>query len=297
MKARTYVFVFGGIALAFLLFVLSVSQRTIPQPIFEIKGETLWEVTIIPGVADWLGTLEIRNTLLTSWCIVAFLVVVAYFSGRTLKWIPSGWQNVVEGVIDGIQGLIVNTAGETHARRFFWVIATFLIYIAVSNWLALLPIFNVVGKIQEVTPHHFHDEAVVISDTAGLSVIGMKTELIELEVDDEACNAFEGEEQDALRGRSQRGRHRTREGGERRGRRREARCIIPYFRSVNTDLMTPLSLRDCLAIFIEYWGISTLGFLAYSSKFFNSKSSGRAASWGRSISSSASSSSSQSLRG
>jgi len=90
MKGRTLALVFGGVAIAFLLFVLSVSQRTIPQPIFEIKGETLWEITLIPGVADWIGTLDIRNTLFTSWFIVAFLVALAFVSGRSLKWIPSG---------------------------------------------------------------------------------------------------------------------------------------------------------------------------------------------------------------
>lgn len=271
MKARTYVLVFGGLAVAFLLFVLSVSQRTIPQPIFEIKGETLWEITIIPGVASWLGTLEIRNTLLTSWCIVVFVVIVAFFSGRGLKQLPSGWQNAVEAVVDGIQGIVINTAGEKNGRRFFWVIATFLIYIAISNWMALLPIFNVVGKIQEVTPHHFHDEAVVVSETAGLSVINLNTELIELEVDDSACADLKGEEKTHCEEEANAVaiEHAKEENGI--GEDETLGVLIPYFRSVNTDLMTPLSLAVASAIFVEYWGISALGFAGYTSKFVNTR--------------------------
>jgi F-type H+-transporting ATPase subunit a len=271
MNARTLVFISGALVVALLLFVLSISLRTIPQPIFEIKGETLWEITIIPSVGNSLGTLEIRNTLVTSWCIVAFVVLLAYVSGRNLKEVPSGWQNFIEGVIDGIRGLVVNTAGEQNGRRFFWVIATFLIYIAISNWFALLPFFNTIGKVQEVTPHHFHDEAVVVSKTAGLSVIGLNEKLIELEVDEEACAGLSGEEKDHCteEARAEAIHHAEEENGvsgdEKLG------IIIPYFRSVNTDLMTPLSLAIASAIFVEYWGISALGLTNYGSKFFTTK--------------------------
>jgi len=271
MKGRTLALVFGGVAIAFLLFVLSVSQRTIPQPIFEIKGETLWEITLIPGVADWIGTLDIRNTLFTSWFIVAFLVALAFVSGRSLKWIPSGWQNAVEGVIEGIHGLVVNTAGEKNGRRFFWVIATFLIYIAISNWFALLPFFNTIGKIQEVTAHHFHDEAVVVSETAGLSVIGFNEKLIEIEVDETSCEGLAGEEKDHC---LEEAREVALEHAREENNLSEddtLGVLIPYFRSVNTDLMTPLSLAIASAIFVEYWGISTLGLAGYGSKFVNTK--------------------------
>ena len=47
--------------------------------------------------------------------------------------------------------------------------------------------------------------------------------------------------------------------------------MAPYFRSMNTDLMTPLSLAIASAIFVEYWGISTLGLRGYGSKFINTK--------------------------
>jgi F-type H+-transporting ATPase subunit a len=271
MKPRVLLFVLAGLATAFVLFILSVSQRTIPQPIFEIKGEILWEVPILSGAAQSLGTLEIRNTLFSSWLIVAFVVLLAYVSGRSLKWIPSGWQNAVEGVIEGIHGLVVNTAGEKNGRRFFWVIATFLIYIAISNWFALLPFFNTVGKVQEVTAHHFHDEAVVVSKAAGLSVIGFKEKLIELEVDETACEGLTAGEKDHCveEAREVAIEHAREENHL--GEDDKLGVLIPYFRSVNTDLMTPLSLAIASAIFVEYWGISTLGLAGYSSKFVNTR--------------------------
>ncbi len=45
--------------------------------------------------------------------------------------------------------------------------------------------------------------------------------------------------------------------------------IHPFFRSMNTDLNTPLSLAIISVIFIEIWGIMGLGFFKYGAKFVN----------------------------
>jgi F-type H+-transporting ATPase subunit a len=261
MTAQRRLLIIAALAVVALLFLISLIYRSVPQPIIEIKGETLWE----------LGPLPIRNTLLTSWCIVAFIVVLAYLSGRSLKWLPGGWQNFIEMVIEGIHGLVVSTAGEKNGRRFFWVIATFFIYIAVSNWFALLPIFNVVGKMEPIGPEkaEFHEHAVVAEKQAGISLINFKAETVEIHVDEAACDGFSGNEKDHCleERRAEAIADAEEEHGVGEG--EELAILAPYFRSVNTDLMTPLSLAIASAIFVEYWGISTLGLLAYGSKFFN----------------------------
>ena len=45
--------------------------------------------------------------------------------------------------------------------------------------------------------------------------------------------------------------------------------ILPYFRSMNTDINSPLSIAIMALTFIEFWGITTLGFFKYAGKFFN----------------------------
>lgn len=45
--------------------------------------------------------------------------------------------------------------------------------------------------------------------------------------------------------------------------------ILPAFRSMNTDLNTPLSLAIMAVIFIEFWGIAALGVFKYGAKFIN----------------------------
>ncbi len=260
MKSGRLLFILLGVTILFVLFLVSLMFRSIPQPLIEIKGETLWEV----------GPLPIRNTLLTSWCIVAFIAVLAYFSGRNLKWQPGRWQNFVETIIEGIHSLVVSTAGEKNGRRFFWVIATFFIYVAISNWFSLLPVFNVIGKVEPIGSEEseFHDKAVIVQD-AGIGLINFQSELIDIEVDESACQGLKGSEHDHCLEEARAEAIAAAERDHNVGDGEQLAVIAPYFRSVNTDLMTPLALAIVSAIFVEYWGISTLGFMTYGGKFFN----------------------------
>ncbi len=45
--------------------------------------------------------------------------------------------------------------------------------------------------------------------------------------------------------------------------------LVPFFRSMNTDINSPLSIAIMAMIFIEFWGITTLGVFKYAGKFFN----------------------------
>ena len=47
--------------------------------------------------------------------------------------------------------------------------------------------------------------------------------------------------------------------------------LVPYLRSMNTDLMNPLAFAIIAVIMIEYWGIKYNGITAYGSRFLNFK--------------------------
>lgn len=49
----------------------------------------------------------------------------------------------------------------------------------------------------------------------------------------------------------------------------EIGILKPYFRSMNTDINSPLSMAIMAIIFVEFWGITALGFFKYGSKFIN----------------------------
>ena len=230
-----------------------------PKPIIEIKAEPLWTV----------GPVEITNTLFTSWIVVIIIIVGAFLVTRRIEMIPKGWQNAVEGVIEVLYGLVVATAGERHARRFFPVIATIFLYVIMSNWFGLMPFFNVVGKFEEVTPHHFREDAVVFEKQAGLFVIKPGAEDVELKVDETACAGLAGAEKDGCVEEARAGAIAHAREDKELSEGQTLGIVAPYFRGVNTDLRSPLSLAIASAIFVEYWGISTLGLMGYGSRFLN----------------------------
>ncbi len=75
-----------------------------------------------------------------TWFVMAVLILVAFLASRTVSLIPSGVQNLMEVVVTGIEGLIEETMGE-EGKAFFPLIASFALFILVSNLIALIPGF------------------------------------------------------------------------------------------------------------------------------------------------------------
>jgi len=72
--------------------------------------------------------------------VMLVLLLVAFLATRSLSLVPSGLQNFMETVITGIDGLLEETMGE-EGKEFFPLIATFALFILVSNLIALIPGF------------------------------------------------------------------------------------------------------------------------------------------------------------
>ena len=73
-----------------------------------------------------------------TWLVMLILIVVAFVASRGIKMVPSGWQNLMESVVSGIENLMVETMG-TKGRTYFPLIATFSLFILVSNLVGLIP--------------------------------------------------------------------------------------------------------------------------------------------------------------
>lgn len=190
-----------------------------------------------------IGPLEVTNTMFTSWVVVVLMIVVALYANRTMSLVPSGLSGAIEAFVGGFYEFTENIVGEVNARRFFPVIATIFFYVLVSNYFGLLPISFVVGRTE---PGHGEVQAVFEQTT----VAGMDVAYIPLQADDIDTAS---PDQHALVPKE--------EGGKFSG------LLAPYFRSVMTDVNAPLAIAIMSFIFVEYWGLSTLG-LGYLKKFF-----------------------------
>lgn len=94
---------------------------------------------------------HLTNAVLTSFVLSAALVIFAFFFGRRLKERPGGLQNVVEGLIEGLDNLVKDAAPKRWAETFFPIVATIFLYLVVVNMFSLLtPFLGAIG------PAHSH---------------------------------------------------------------------------------------------------------------------------------------------
>ncbi len=76
-----------------------------------------------------------------TWLVMAFLFFVSKLTLGNLEMIPGKGQNFWEIVIGGLDGFFADNMGREMADKFFPMIATFALYIAVANLIGLIPGF------------------------------------------------------------------------------------------------------------------------------------------------------------
>ncbi len=84
--------------------------------------------------------LHIGEHVTYTWLVMIILIVVAVLATKAISIVPSGVQNLMEVVVTGIEDLMVETMGE-EGKAYFPMIATFALFILVSNLIALIPGF------------------------------------------------------------------------------------------------------------------------------------------------------------
>lgn len=251
----------GALVYTIATIFLSIFVVKPPKPIIEIRGEPLIKVA---DFGNEMLNFNITNTLLTAWIVTGLLIIVCFFATRRIALIPSGFYNAFEAIIEAIYNFVTGMAGEKNGRRFFPLIATLFIYIGFANWLSLTPVFNTFGMFVPLHAEEseFHEHALVFKDSGGLSLLAPGAEDVELHAED--CAA--GHEGDDCR------HHAIDEATEKyAGEGEKLGVLFPYLRGINTDIMTPLSFAIVSVFFIQYWGITSLGFFRYGSKFINFK--------------------------
>lgn len=224
-----------------------------------INAEKVFDVAGIP----------ISNSILTTWIVLAFIIFIANKSYKTFKNKkytdkPSGFQNLMEMIIEGLYNLVKATAGKNKkARSFFPIVSTFFIFIILSNWIGLLPGVGSIGFLE--SPEEEHS---MVEETTHQNAI--VEEEHEVEIADEHVNDSHSDEIVADDS------HELVEAEEHTNDSHEVEAegkhhgpkFVPFFRGPTADLNTTLALAVCSIILIQFTGFKFLG-LSYSKKFIN----------------------------
>lgn len=83
--------------------------------------------------------LEITNSMVYTWLIALVMLLVLRGATRKMQEIPSGMQNAVEALIEGIQSFLSSILDAKVVRWSLPILASFFIFIFTANIMGLLP--------------------------------------------------------------------------------------------------------------------------------------------------------------
>jgi F-type H+-transporting ATPase subunit a len=108
------------------------SWLTVPRPDPKLPAEVVFHLFGFP----------ITNSLIGAWLTIIFLVGFSYAVTRRMRLIPSRLQSLFEAFLGWLYNFCQSVAGEENGRRFFPVVATIFLFVALNAWLSLLPGFG-----------------------------------------------------------------------------------------------------------------------------------------------------------
>ena len=156
------------VVLALLILGFILGRIFVPvQPEITVAPEKILEEPIIGNFLG-LGPLYLVNTLPTLVVTIILLVIVAYFTNRSLTrsaqtdLVPRGIGNVMEAILEVLYNLTESSAGSKWARTIFPWFATIMIYVLFANLLRLIPGFESIGVL-----HHAEGEGHAIQQLGG----------------------------------------------------------------------------------------------------------------------------------
>lgn len=113
-------------------------------------------ISLAAEIVTRIAGFPISNALITTWLVMAILVVVSYLVTRDMKRVPSGGQSVAEMLVGGLYDFFGTVTG-TYVSQVFPLVASLFLFILTANWVGLLPGVGTVGLFREV-----HNEEIFV---------------------------------------------------------------------------------------------------------------------------------------
>ena len=108
----------------------------------------VWDFAPDPSSAGAIISFHpsISAPILTTWLVMAIVLVFGFLSTRRMRDVPGRYQNFIELTFEKLEDWAVSLGGEG-ARKHIPVFIAFFLFILVSNWSGLIPVF---GKLEEL---------------------------------------------------------------------------------------------------------------------------------------------------
>ncbi len=209
-----------------------------------LAAETIWTV--------W--GLHLSNAFITTWVVMAILIVLSFLATRNMSLMPSTGQLIAESIVGGLYDFFGAIAGK-HIKQFFPVVASLFLFILVANWVGLLPGVGTVG--------FFRSEAEPAkAETPALNAEVQEAAFVEADVPAVVPTTVAEEHAGASAVPEEAKSAEEETHGETK--------FVPLFRAATADLNMTLALAVVAVIAMQYFGFRNLG-THYASRFISFK--------------------------
>lgn len=205
-------------------------------------------INVAPEPLFNVGPFAVTNAFFTSIILSAIILIAAFFIGRNLKEQPGGLQNIVEFLIETLDGFVTTIAPKKWAATFFPILATIFIYLLFANWFSLFtPLLGSIGFI-----HPAEHDGIPVE-----KIIFISGSPDQLHLETNAAEAGETKPDTAEE---------------------QKVTIVPFFRAPSSDLNLTLSLALMTMVLVEVFGLWEHGF-GYLGHFIRFKGFARQGFW------------------
>ncbi len=130
------------------------------EPIFHLQGFT------------------VTNTLLTSWFVVAIIIIIALIIRSSLREVPNKIQNFFEIIVDAALSLCDQVTNDrTLSVRIFPVAISVFFFILINNWLGIIPLggFGIIeqGEVSATFVPFLRSGTADINTTIALAIMAV----------------------------------------------------------------------------------------------------------------------------
>jgi len=216
----------------------------------------------------FFGKIYLTNTMIATWIAILFLSIFAYLGSRKATEIPNRIQGFWEIVLEVFINTCERVAGKEKGRIFFPLVMTIFLFIVTANWFGILPGFGTIGRVESPEEIFHHRGIDVHSDNHAPDedLEGIRLQIFD-KLSDNVFILNLGSGQSETNGKAwmEEQVYGHEEGDKKAG------LLVPYLRSANTDINTPLAIAIVATIMIHFWGLKTLGIFGHLGKFVNFK--------------------------
>jgi len=126
-----------------------MATNDVKENIGEDVGENVGhEAALYAEPVAHFGSFPITNALLTSWAVVAIIVIISLVLRLRLKQVPGKLQNIFELVVEGALSMCDQVTGNRRiSEKIFPIAISAFFFILINNWLGIFP-FGGVGIIE-----------------------------------------------------------------------------------------------------------------------------------------------------